>query len=195
VKPNLEVDLVAAAGRQQQFTSLFNAHYDDVFAYARRRVPGDAEAEDVAAETFAIAWRRLDEIHPDVPLAWLYGIARRVLANGRRGETRRSRLIARLMGALRPTVGLASDEAHGEATPVLVALRRLSPSDQELLRLAAWEGLSHAEIGATLNCSSGAVAVRLHRARGRLARLLEAETVPGYISTTGRLALPAEEDG
>ncbi len=76
--------------------SLFYRHRGEVRAYARRRA-SPAVAEDAVAETFLIAWKRLDAISDD-PLPWLFGVARRVIANQHRGEHRRHALLERLRG-------------------------------------------------------------------------------------------------
>ena len=75
----------------ERFRTLFEQAWPDVERYARRRVGPDASA-DVAADTFAIAWRRFAEL-PHDPLPWLYGVARRVVANHRRGAERAGRLV------------------------------------------------------------------------------------------------------
>jgi len=151
-----------------RFHALFEAHHRAVFAYALRRTSSATDAEEVAAETFAIAWRRRD----DVPAGnearpWLLGTARRVLANQRRGAERRARLTLRL----RERRETASASSPGD-TAVLEALAQLKPEDQELLRLVAWEELGNAEIAAVLGITANAVAIRLHRARARFAREL-----------------------
>lgn len=141
--------------------ALFAAHQRHVLAYAARRTTHLSDAEDAAAETWVIAWRKRDVIPTD-PLPWLYGVARRVLANQRRGTLRRFRLALRLAQP-EPQV-----ERFGDAEgPAMQALARLRPADQELLRLVAWEGLSQADIAAVLGISINAVAIRLHRARLR----------------------------
>lgn len=146
---------------------LFEAHHAHILAYAMRRTASAPEAEDAAAETFAVAWRRIVDV-PSDPLPWLYGIARRVLANQRRSGLRRIALRLRLRTAEPPP-----PERLGEAKgPALTALARLRPSDQELLRLVAWEELSHRQIAQTLGVSENAVAIRLHRARRRFAELM-----------------------
>ena len=80
--------------RRGAFEQLFNAHYWAVRGYVLRRSPSGA-AEDVVAETFLVAWRRLDDIGED-PLPWLLGVARRVMANQHRAERRRGALATRL---------------------------------------------------------------------------------------------------
>ncbi|MGH2463414.1 MAG: RNA polymerase sigma factor [Candidatus Limnocylindria bacterium] len=143
---------------------LFEAHHRALLTYAARRCPTLADAEDVVADVFLVAWRRLNEV-PDGDAArlWLYGVARRTIGNQRRGLTRRVRLQARLeQTAERPMPTTPVD-----IEPALEALARMSAADQELLRLVAWEELSHAEIAEVLGISVNAVAIRLHRARSR----------------------------
>jgi RNA polymerase sigma-70 factor (ECF subfamily) len=76
------------------FEALFHQHADAVLAYAIRRSDVDA-AEEVVAETFAVAWRRLDVV-PDPALPWLLGVVRRVLANELRSLGRAEALTLRL---------------------------------------------------------------------------------------------------
>ena len=82
--------------QREAFEELFTGHYWAVRAYVLRRVPA-ASAEDVLAETFLVAWRRLDSLAED-PLPWLFGVARRLMANQQRAERRRGALTARLQG-------------------------------------------------------------------------------------------------
>ncbi len=135
-------------------------------AYALRRTPTPADAEDAAAETFTIAWRKIDQV-PDDALPWLLGVARRVIANQRRGNQRRSWLFEKLGRQMSDEPISLVTLAAGEG-PALVALARLRPDDQELLRLVAWDELDQRSIGLMLGISANAVAIRLHRARGRL---------------------------
>jgi RNA polymerase sigma-70 factor, ECF subfamily len=165
------------ADPEEPFRRLFDISYRPLLAYALRRGASPADAEDVVAETLLVAWRRRDEVPGDAEaLPWLYGVARRVLANQRRGRVRRQRL-ERLLGRP-PAVGeLVEEEAQlaEEARMVLATSRRLSTADQEVLRLAAWEGLSHRQIALSLGCSDNAAALRLHRARLRLREALVKE--------------------
>lgn len=160
---------------QHQFEESFRALAGHVHAYALRRTDPEM-AQEVTAETFLIAWRRRDKL-PAEPLPWLYGIARRVLANQRRSASRRAALSARLDA--QPASEPPSHERHG----VIEALARLGERDREVLLLIAWEGLSTQEAATALGCSNTAFAVRLHRARRRLARALvedEGPTAPGH---------------
>ena len=162
--------------RKQRFAEMYLAHYADVLGYIRRRTDSPHDAADALAETFTIAWRRLADI-PDGPRTrlWLFGVARRVLANGRRAETRRSELVERLGAQLAVWSAQAPDPAEAaEHAEVRAAFRRLRPDDREVLALVSWEGLSHEEIAVVLGCTRGTVRLRLHRARKRLARELRA---------------------
>jgi len=147
------------------FEGAFETHRAAVFAYARRRLQGEA-AEDAVAETFAIAWRRREEMPVDA-LLWLYGIARGVVANHRRSESRRLRLSARL--AREPATPQGDPAALvADRIELARAFDALDESDQELLMLVAWEGLSPRQGAEILGCSAAAFRVRVHRARRRL---------------------------
>lgn len=152
-----------------RFESLFGEHYDDVLAYTLRRSDRET-AQDVVAETFLVAWRRLDVV-PDDALPWLYGVARRVLANQRRADRRRDALARRL--AVHTEVSDRQPEV-GDAS-LLRALARLPEAGREALLLVAWEGLDRGRAAAALECRPATLRVRLHRARRRLARELETE--------------------
>jgi RNA polymerase sigma-70 factor (ECF subfamily) len=156
--------------RRDRFDELFRANYAAVRAYALRRAPSDV-AQDVVAETFLVAWRRLEDM-PDDPLPWLYAVARRVLANERRSADRRAALEQRV--ATSAVTGGASDAADrmGDAELVRAALAELSDDHREALMLVAWHGLTGARAARAAGCSPATFAVRLHRARARLAAQL-----------------------
>ena len=156
----------------RRFQALYDAHHGALVAYAYRRTAALVDAQDVVADTFTIAWRRLPEVpEGDAALPWLYGVARRVLANQRRGNQRRADLATRLRGQVALTPDVEGQVVAGdERRVVLAALARLRPADQEILRLAVWEELAHRDIAAVVGCSESSVAVRLHRARARLGR-------------------------
>lgn len=155
--------------RLARFDKLFTAYQRPVLAYAMRRTPNVADAEDVAAETFTIAWRKFEAIPTAEPLPWLFGVARRVLSNQRRGRGRRERLAALLRVDDVPTPMRVGEDHDG---PVFSALATLSATDHEVLRLVAWEGLGNAAIAQVLGITPNAVAIRLHRARARFADAL-----------------------
>lgn len=157
------------------FAEAYRAHYWAVSRFVARRLDGQAlEVEEVVAEVFSIAWRRRAEL-PDAPLPWLYGVARNCLANTVRGLSRYRRLLHRLgnheAAHRRQTVD--SPDAERPGSWVHEALARLSPADQEVLRLTAWEELTIEELAVTLGCGRSAAAMRLHRARGKLRTQIE----------------------
>ncbi|SQD99531.1 Putative sigma factor (fragment) [Parafrankia sp. Ea1.12] len=150
---------------QAEFTALYEAQYAPVLRYALREVPEHA-ANDVVAETFMTAWRRFSEV-PDPPLPWLLGVARRVVANQRRGETRFRRLQL-AVGEQAELAGGNPAESLVERDAVRTALGRLSVADRELLTLIGWDGLSVREAAQVLGIRASTASVRLHRARRRL---------------------------
>jgi RNA polymerase sigma-70 factor (ECF subfamily) len=173
-----------------RFRELYAEHRGEIFAYALRRVADPEDAADVLAETFLVAWRRLDALPPNNQARfWLIGVARRALANQRRGEDRRSKLVGRLRTEL--AVDLAQVPVDTpDGSEVLAALATLEPADQELLRLNAWEGFGPSEAASVLGISSVAARSRLHRARRRLRLALDAERT----DSTGRGTLGPEEE-
>ena len=147
---------------QIRFGRLYRDQGRAILAYALRRVEDPEDAADVVAETFLVAWRRLDEVPNDARAKlWLFGVARRVIANRHRAERRRTRLGERLAESLRTELATQPAPA-GEAA-----------DDRELLLLVSWEELSPGEAAKVLGVSSLAARSRLHRARRRLRALLE----------------------
>jgi RNA polymerase sigma factor (sigma-70 family) len=164
--------------RRRRFEAVYAAHRGPILGYVLRRTDNPDDAADVIAETFLTAWRRLEDMPRD-PQArlWLYGVARRVLANHHRGERRRSALADRLRADLAAEYRPA--EFDGGQTRIAEAFRRLPAGDRELLALSAWEGLGYGQIAVVLGCSRNAVRLRLFRARKRLA----AELAKGHSSS------------
>jgi RNA polymerase sigma-70 factor, ECF subfamily len=159
---------------RRRLEELFEAHYGELTRFATRRVGADAAA-DVVSNTFLAAYRRLPEVPAGHERGWLYATARHVIANELRSRARQGRLVDRLGVAADARVEDHADQVSDELR-VRAVLARLSPADQEVLRLTEWEGLDPAEVAAVLGCSRTAVKVRLHRARRRFAaRLLANE--------------------
>ena len=160
--------------RRDRFLALYEQHYPAVLRYVARRAAPDA-ASDVAAETFLIAWRRLDDVPAEEPLPWLYATARRCLANELRGQARSDRLRNRIRDEACAGRGSARDglaESVADRLDVLAALATLSAKAQEALRLTVWEHLDDEAAARVAGCSTTAFKVRLHRARRRLAGAL-----------------------
>jgi len=170
------VSTVQQQSREDRFTDLAGQVVEPLHRYARRRTDPDT-AQDVVADALLVIWRRLDDVPTDDPLPWCYAVARRCLANTVRSARRRHRLVVRL--ASLPSYDESPGPGHPGRDAVLdAALRRLPDSDQELLRLWAWEDLAPREIAVVLGISANASSIRLHRARRRLAALLGKDARP-----------------
>ncbi len=166
--------MVVRSGQETRFDRIFDRHHDAVQRYCLRRLPWH-EVNDVVAEVFLVAWRRIDEAPESRELPWLYGIAKNVIRNAHRARHRQERLRTKVSAQ----GGLTSEpsaEVHVvrnvEEQTVLDALATLRHADQELLRLKCWEQLSNGEIAAVLGVSTHAVDMRINRARGQLERAL-----------------------
>ncbi|GAA4218102.1 RNA polymerase sigma-70 factor (ECF subfamily) [Streptosporangium album] len=158
--------------RPARFEAVYRETYGQITAYVARRCGSPQDAADVVAETFTIAWRRMDDMPPGQQATlWLYGVARKVLAGHRRGEVRRQARSAELDAELADLYG-DSPDSRVELGAIAQALGTLPDDDRELLSLVAWEGLDREEIATTLGLSRNAVRIRLYRARRRLSRAL-----------------------
>jgi RNA polymerase sigma-70 factor (ECF subfamily) len=176
------------SGSRERFERLYGELYGPICGYVVRRVRDPEDAAEVIAETFATLWRRLDSCPADEDARpWLFGVARRVLANQRRGERRRSALAERLMAELDATT--TSLVTAGSDGRVARALAALSEPDREVLSLLAWEGLSREELSAVLGKSGAVVRLRLHRARRRFAAALDREAQTLAVSSRAPLRL------
>jgi RNA polymerase sigma-70 factor, ECF subfamily len=152
--------------RRERFEAVYRELYAPICGYALRRVREPEDAAEVIAETFATLWRRFDRCPQGEELRpWLFGVARRVIANQRRSERRRTALGERLAANVDPAAASRPDEAPSELGR---AFASLSDSDRELLSLVAWEGLTREELAVALGTNRATVRLRLHRARKRL---------------------------
>jgi RNA polymerase sigma-70 factor, ECF subfamily len=158
--------------RAGQFTGVFESCYSPVLAYARRRVGADL-AQDVVAAAFLAAWRSLDELGSQ-PLPWLYRAAHFEIANQRRALARRARLDDRARLVPQDLVAEDHSDLVVADMQLAAAFRSLSEADREVLRLATWEGLTAVQASEVIGCSVAAAKGRLHRARERLSRMLDA---------------------
>ena len=169
-------DMSPQLGHDERFRLLYESHLDDLKAYCLRRLGRD-EAEDALAEIFSVAWRKLEKVPAgNEARLWLYGVARNVVRNSMRSARRRARLGNRVSGFIYPPRPGPAETTmtRSEHADVLVALGKLRPGDQELLRLHAWEELSRSEIARVLDISIAAVDMRLHRAIARMSVALDA---------------------
>jgi RNA polymerase sigma-70 factor, ECF subfamily len=164
----------------QRFRVVFTDAYPAVLRFVQRRAD-PAQAEDVAAEAFLVAWRRIGELPVDLDdaRAWLFGIARNCLLNEQRSQRRRTALAVRL--ACVPESGVSADPAAGlvDRMELSAAWLQLSADEQEALALTVFEQLASAQAGAVLGISATAYRIRLSRARTALRRHLDGvDTTP-----------------
>ncbi|ADB35610.1 RNA polymerase, sigma-24 subunit, ECF subfamily [Kribbella flavida DSM 17836] len=158
-----------APDREARFTALYEAAYADLIRFARRRADR-SRAEDIVAEAFLVAWRRLDDVprHPADARAWLFGITRHTLLNARRGADRQQAVAVRLAEAA-PTPQHDGDaELVASQVDLAAAWNRLSAIHQEALALAVLEGLAAPQAAVVLGISPVAFRLRLSRARRAL---------------------------
>lgn len=154
-----------------QFERAYVQFLPAVSGYLFRRVPRQA-VEDLAADVFAIAWRKRASVTPGEELPWLYRIAANVVANHRRREASGSALLA----SLRPADSSPSAEEIVVADASLAdAWRQLRPAEREVLALSLVEELAPAELAVALGVSVNAATIRVHRAKKRLRDLLPGE--------------------
>jgi RNA polymerase sigma-70 factor (ECF subfamily) len=172
---------------ERRLEELFKNHADAVLNFLRHRTDHET-AQDVLTETFLIAWRKIDEVPPD-PRGWLYGVARRVLANHVRSQGRTAAVVERLQTETRFAPDQSGIEDAIGRHDVLAALAALPEADREVLLLAGWYDLTGAQAAQALGCSHAAYAVRLHRARRRLRNILGTTT----ITHGGTAVRPARE--
>ena len=152
------------------FAHIFDRHFPAIYRFLSGRV-GPGFAEDIASETFVVAFRRRVAYDLDRADAapWLHGIAVNLLRQHRRSEERRFRAYARVA---------SSDVHHVEAgapldSAIAEALLDLSQPDRSLILLYAWAGLSYEQLAEALELPIGTVRSRLSRTRSKLRPLLE----------------------
>jgi RNA polymerase sigma-70 factor (ECF subfamily) len=167
-----------------RFAGVYDQYYRNVLRYSLQHAD-QGTAEDVASETFLIAWRRFPAI-PDPPLPWLLGVARNLLRKQAGAGLRRRELAARIAALSSPADGFTVDAGDFvvERAAALDTLASLPGNDVEALTLVTWHGLGVAEAAEVVGCSARAFTVRLYRARRRLAAALtSAEPAPAPLNT------------
>lgn len=177
--------------REERMRRLATDIVDPVRRYLHRRTDA-ATADDVLGDTLLVCWRRLDEV-PEDALPWAFVVARNCLANAERSARRQQRVVGKII-ALDPPAESADDlgmhgagihgaaDSGADSSEIRSALSRLRPADAELLRLWAWEQLTIPQLATTLDISTNAVTIRLHRAKARLREeLVKAPRASGHV--------------
>lgn len=183
----------SSRGQAERFRSLYADNFDALLGYALRRADRPEDAADVVADTFLVAWRRIAEVpEGGSGRLWLYGVARRTLANLHRGAKRRVALGERLRADL-----TAAIPDHADAVSAAVASQHavaaLPEKDREVVFLSVWEGLQPREIAVVLGVTPLSVRTRLTRVRARLREELGNDLRPlGHVSSD-RPTLAQEE--
>jgi RNA polymerase sigma factor (sigma-70 family) len=155
----------------EKFEALYVSNRLDILKYFVRRCSDSDAAADALAETFLVAWRRIDVVPDGLDgRLWLFGVARNILSKQFKKRQITTAINQRLATELRSIVTTSKNEEVESA--VLRALSQLSRSDRELVELSAWEELAPGEIALVLGISANAARVRLHRARQRVAEFL-----------------------
>lgn len=177
------MDVSSGTEHEDRFRRVYADNFEPLLAYALRRVAHAEDAADVVAETFLVAWRRRQQVPPEEEARlWLYGVARRVLANHHRGGLRRRRLGERLRDGISTAIAADPGSEVPERLAVRAALARLGELDREVLLLTVWEGLEPREAALVLQVSPAVVRTRLSRARARLRDLVgDDPAAPGHV--------------
>jgi RNA polymerase sigma-70 factor (ECF subfamily) len=154
--------------RRELLDGWFRTYADRVLSYLLHRTDPQT-AQDLLQEVFVTAFRKASDV-PEPPIGWLFGTARRLLANRYRGARRHDQLITRLL----EDVGTEADPDTAELKSAFATtLATLPAADREVLTLTGWYDLTPTEAAQALGCTPSAYAVRLHRARKRLAQALD----------------------
>jgi len=171
---------------RDRYAALYRDTHADVLRFVLRRSSGGlAQAEDVTAEVFLVAWRRLADVPTDpiAARAYLYAIARNCLLTEQRSASRRESLQVRLRNDVAPDIGMSAQEistpGHADAIVSSAVIRKawdeLSAKDQEVLALATWESPTSAHAGQALGITAATYRMRLKRARAKFGRALQSK--------------------
>jgi len=173
-------------GSQERYAALYRATHHDLLRFIGRRTGADVPlsvAEDIAAETYLIAWRRFAEIPTELSdaRAWLFGVARNCLLHEKRSAARRGALQIRIAGDAISAANRITSESAIESHEKQVATRldltaawqSLSAQDQEVIALLTWENLTSEQAGRVLGISAPAFRMRVTRARQNLRKAIQ----------------------
>jgi RNA polymerase sigma-70 factor, ECF subfamily len=171
VKPDNIPDTRVVATTDEAFERAYAQYLPAVSGFLYRRVERGF-VEDLAADVFAIAWRRRNTVIEGEELPWLYRIAANVVSNHRRKQATG----LALLGSLRPADSAPSAEDIAVADASLAtAWRNLRRQEREILALALVEELAIGDVAFTLGITPNAASIRLHRAKKKLTDLLSSD--------------------
>jgi RNA polymerase sigma factor (sigma-70 family) len=182
-----EAELVAGfRADPERFTAVYDRYFRDIYRYVAGRLDVQA-ADDVAAETFLVAFGRRGRFDPARGglRPWLFGIATNLVARHRRAEARHLRALAGAGAASgRPADShearvVAAVAAQRQQPQLARALAQLTAGERDVVLLVALSQLSHDEVAQALGISYGTVGSRLSRARSKLQKAIEEEAIDG----------------
>jgi RNA polymerase sigma-70 factor (ECF subfamily) len=157
------------------FAVFYEQHFDTVLGFVTRRTDSAHLAADLTADIFLAALEQAGsyDARRGAPIAWLYGIARNVLAAHFRGSAREHRAVSRIAGhRMLDEQDVAAIEGRIDAARAARQLAEqhaaLSEPLRAMLDLVAVDGLTTREAAQALGISSATARVRLHRARKAL---------------------------
>jgi RNA polymerase sigma-70 factor (ECF subfamily) len=157
---------------RNRLAAIYDEYYQPIYVYVYRRV-GDVEsARDLAAEVFhRLVGAAQKGNGPDrYPKAWLYRTAHNLVVDHYRRQTHRQHLpLNEELTSSGDDPGAAA-ERQISADRVRMALRKLTPDQQQVIILKFLQGLSNQEVAAVLDKKVGAVKALQHRALAALKR-------------------------
>ena len=169
-------------GAAEAFAELFRRYKQPLFGFFRRRLADAGHAEELTQETFLAVVRGASRYQPRALFrTYLYAIAFRILRAHRRKQVFRATIFGQRKEEKEP----GRRDATEAALVLRQALRKLHPTDREILMLREFEELSYAEVSELLNLPLNTVRSRLFRARVALKELLDE---PAPVAAAGKLA-------
>ena len=152
----------------EHFSEVFREHLPALSRFLSRRVPLD-EVDDIAAQTFEVAWAKRDLVTQGEELPWLYRIATFQIANYRRRAATATNF---LRTSLRPDAAPSPEAIAILDVDLAVAYKALTTSERAILSLTAFEGLAVKDAASVLGIKPNAASLKLLRARKKLQELL-----------------------
>ncbi len=166
--------IASSLSSPQAFAVVFDRHFDAVHGYLARRA-GREQADDLAATTFEVAFRRRASFDPaaDSARPWLYGIATNLLRAAGRAERQALATLPQLLDPAQRGGAVADEGSRVDRQRLAAALSALDPDQRDVLLLHAWEDLTYEQIAQALGVPIGTVRSRLARARTKVREEME----------------------
>lgn len=157
------------ANKAVVFRGLFDEYWPLVRHHLSCFLENQEEVDEIAAEVFVVAWRKL---RPDKPLGLRWFV--RTADNKLRDVDRSARSRGRALDALSRGLQNATEKIHPlEALALRQAMKILNARERQVVILTYWDDLNAGEVAEVLHCSPAAVWTTLTRARTKLRRQLE----------------------